>query len=77
MIEYNIRKYTDNSEENFLQIEIIKPNQFNNDIIKIDETYDSLFEIYILLKSDDVEMIQDYLNDLIQIDDAPYKRGEN
>ena len=77
MIEYNIRKYTDNSEENFLQIEIIKPNQFNNDIINIDETYDSLFEIYILLKSDDVEMIQDYLNDLIQIDDAPYKRGEN
>ena len=67
MIEYNIRKYTDNSEENFLQIEIIKPNQFNNDIINIDETYDSLFEIYILLKSDDVEMIQDYLNDLIQI----------
>ena len=49
MIEYNIRKYTDNSEENFLQIEIIKPNQFNNDIINIDETYDSLFEIYILL----------------------------
>ena len=77
MIEYNIRKYTDNSEENFLQIEIIKPNQFNNDIINIDETYDSLFEIYILLKSDDVEMIQDYLNDLLTIDDSPYRRGEN
>lgn len=77
MIQYNIRKYIDNGEENFLQIEIIKPNQFNNDIIDIDETYDSLFEIYILLKSDDVEMIQDYLIDLIQIDDSPYKRGEN
>ena len=77
MIQYNIRKYIDNGVENFLQIEIIKPNQFNNDIIDIDETYDSLFEIYILLKSDDADMIQDYLNDLIQIDDSPYRRGEN
>jgi hypothetical protein len=76
MIHYQIKKYVDNGEENFLQIEIIKPNEFNNDIVDIYETYETLLEIYILLKSNDGEMIEDYLNDLLQIDDSPHKRGE-
>ena len=76
MIEFRIKKYLDNGEENFLQIEIIT-DSFNNLIIDIDDTYETLLEIYILLKSDDGEMIEDYLNDLLQIDDSPYSRGEN
>ena len=76
MIEFRIKKYLDNGEENFLQIEIIT-DSFNNLIIDISETYDSLLEIYILLKSNDSEQIDDYLDDLLQLDDSPYKRGEN
>ena len=76
MIEFMIRKYLDNGEENFLQIEIIT-DSFNNLIIDISDTYDTLLEIYILLKSNDSEQIDDYLDDLLQLDDSPYKRGEN
>ena len=77
MIEYMIRKYLDNGEENFLQIEIIQEDSFNNLIIDISDTYDTLLEIYILLKSNDSEQIDDYLDDLLQVDDSPYSRGEN
>ena len=45
--------------------------------IDIDDTYETLLEIYILLKSDDGEMIEDYLNDLLTVYDSPYRRGEN
>ena len=76
MIEFRIKKYLDNGEENFLQIEIIT-DSFNNLIIDISDTYDTLLEIYILLKSNDSEQIDDYLDDLLQLDDSPYKRGEN
>ena len=77
MIEFRIKKYLDNGEENFLQIEIIQEDSFNNLIIDISDTYDTLLEIYILLKSNDSEQIDDYLDDLLQLDDSPYKRGEN
>ena len=77
MIEFRIKKYLDNGEENFLQIEIIQEDSFNNLIIDISDTYDTLLEIYILLKSNDSEQIDDYLNDLLQEDDSPYSRGEN
>ena len=71
MIYYRIKKYLDNGEENSLQIEIILNDSFNNKIIDVPGTHDDLFELYILLNSDDLEMIENRLNELLEIDDIP------
>ena len=71
MIKFKIKKYSDNGEEIFFLVEIIKEDHFNNDIIDINGDYETLLEIYILLKSDNVKEIQEYLSELIQDDDIP------
>mgnify|MGYP003671186991 FL=1 len=70
MIHCQIKKYVDNGEERFLQIEIIQEEQFNNSIIDVDGSHD-LFELYVLLNSDDLELIEERLTELIQADDVP------
>ena len=69
MIYYRIKKYLDNGEENSLQIEIILNDSFNNKIIDVPGSHDDLFELYILLNSDDLEMIENRLNELLEVDD--------
>ena len=69
MIYYRIKKYLDNGEENSLQIEIILNDSFNNKIIDVDGSHDDLLELYILLNSDDLEMIENRLNELLEVDD--------
>ena len=69
MIHYQIKKYIDNGHENSLQIEIILNDSFNNKIIDVDGSHDDLLELYILLNSDDLEMIENRLNELLEIDD--------
>ena len=71
MIHYQIKKYIDNGEENSLQIEIILNDSFNNSIKDVDGSHDDLLELYILLNSDDLEMIENRLNELLEIDDIP------
>tara|TARA_R110002110_G_scaffold63207_1_gene175938 strand:- start:1275 stop:1523 length:249 start_codon:yes stop_codon:yes gene_type:complete len=71
MIHCQIKKYVDNGEERFLQIEIIQEEQFNNSIIDVDGSHDDLFELYVLLNSDDLELIEERLTELIQADDVP------
>ena len=70
MINYQIKKYLDNGEERFLQIEIVT-NEFNNTIIDIDGDYEELFNIYILLNSNNNDKIQEFLIDECQVDDIP------
>ena len=85
MIVYKY-KFTDNSNELNLVVEIVKTESFNNDFIPINDSNKNILEIYKMLSyanypsvtdSDNHELIQDYLSDLIQDDDSPYKRGEN
>jgi len=58
-----------------LSIEIIDDSEFNNDIYSIDDS--EAKEIYLLLISDNIKEIQEYLSELITVDDSPYRRGEN
>lgn len=74
MIQYKLN-YSDKSNIQYLEIEIINNNCFINDSYIIEE--EESREIYLLLISGNKKEIQDYLNDLIQINDSPYKRGEN
>ena len=63
-----------------LLVKIIDSNKFTNEIYEIDGNKKALREIFIGLTDNSIketEEIQDYLQDLIQIDDSPYKRGEN
>ena len=69
MIQYQIKKYIDNGEERFLQVEILQEDSFNNKIIDVNSDYADLLELYILLNSDDLEMIENRLNELLEIDD--------
>ena len=68
MINFKIKNYSDNGEEIFFNIEIIT-NSFNNLIIPIEETYKEAFEVYVLLKSNNSEYIDEYLEQLIESDD--------
>ena len=54
MIQYQIKKYIDNGEERFLQVEILQEDSFNNKIIDVNSDYADLLELYILLNSDDL-----------------------
>ena len=79
MIQYKV-KFNYDDDECELLVEIIDDEQFNNDTYSIDGNQEALREIFIDLTDKDLkesELIQDYLTDLIQDDDAPYKRGEN
>ena len=77
MIKFKIKNYSDNGEEIFFLVEIIKDDHFTNDIFPIEEGYKTNFEIYQLLKSDKIKEIQEFLTDLIHIENDPYSRGEN
>lgn len=74
MIQYKLH-YSDKSDMQLLEIEIINNDSFNNDSYSIDDS--EAKEIYLLLISEFKNLIQDYLQDLIQVDDSPYSRGEN
>ena len=83
MIEF-ILHYSDKSNIQQLEIEIINNNSFINDSYIIDDS--EAKEIYLLLSQDKNDIhynrlyfrpIQDYLTDLLTIDDSPYSRGEN
>lgn len=79
MIEYNT-DFKFNKGGAVLLVEIIDSNKFTNEIYEIDGNDKALREIFIELTDKDLkesEMIQDWLQDLIQFDDSPYKRGEN
>ena len=83
MIEF-ILHYSDKSNIQQLEIEIINNNSFINDSYIIDDS--EAKEIYLLISQDKNDIhynslyfrpIQDYLTDLLTIDDSPYSRGEN
>jgi len=74
MIKY-ILHYSDKSNIQQLEVEIINDFEFINNSYSIEDS--EAKEIYLLLISDNKKEIQDYLNDLITIDDSPYSRGEN
>ena len=79
MIKYEI-DFKFNQGGAVLLVKIIDSNKFTNEIYEIDGNKKALREIFIGLTDNNIketEEIQDYLNDLIQIDDSPYKRGEN
>lgn len=63
MIEYKLN-YSDKSNIQYLEIEIINNNCFINDSYIIDDSESK--EIYLLLISDNKKEIQDYLLELIQ-----------
>ena len=79
MIKYEI-DFKFNQGGAVLLVKIIDSNKFTNEIYEIDGNKKALRELFIDLSNDDLkesEEIQDYLQDLIQIDDSPYRRGEN
>lgn len=63
MIQYKLN-YSDKSNIQYLEIEIINNNCFINDSYIIEEEESK--EIYLLLISDNKKEIQDYLLELIQ-----------
>tara|TARA_R110001599_G_C12081297_1_gene645124 strand:- start:313 stop:516 length:204 start_codon:yes stop_codon:yes gene_type:complete len=63
MIQYKL-SYSDKSNIQYLEIEIINNNSFINDSYIIEEEESK--EIYLLLISDNKKEIQDYLLELIQ-----------
>ena len=63
MIQYKL-SYSDKSNIQYLEIEIINNNSFINDSYIIDESESK--EIYLLLISEFKNLIQDYLLELIQ-----------
>lgn len=85
MIEYNIDFKFNTKGGAVLLVEIIDDNKFTNEIYEIDGNKKALRELFIDLTNDDEknnilkesEEVQDWLEDLIQNDDSPYKRGEN
>ena len=79
IIDYKVKFNYDNDEAELL-VEIINEEQFNNDVYSVDGNQEALKEIFIDLTNKDLkgsDWIQDWLEDLIQNDDSPYKRGEN
>ena len=71
MIYYQIKKYLDNGKERFLQIEILQEESFNNLIIDVNGSHEDLFELYVLLNSNDLDLIEERLEELLEIDDVP------
>ena len=71
MIHYQIKKYLDNGKERFLQIEILQEESFNNLIIDVNGSHEDLFELYVLLNSNDLDLIEERLEELLEIDDVP------
>ena len=71
MIHYQIKKYLDNGKERFLQIEILQEDSFNNLYFDVDGSHEDLFELYVLLNSDDLELIEERLTELLEVDDIP------
>ena len=71
MIKYKLN-YSDKNNIQLLEVEIINDYSFINNTFLIDDL--EAKEIYLLLISDNKKEIQDYLKELIQVDDSPYKR---
>ena len=67
-------KYTDDSENQWLTLKDDVEAVFNNPEFDFDG--DEAKEIYELLISDNEYDIQDFLEECLQEDDAPYRRGE-
>ena len=63
MIQYKLN-YSDKSNIQYLEIEIINNDSFINDTYHVEE--EEAKEIYLLLISDNKKEIQDYLLELIQ-----------
>ena len=68
MIKY-ILHYSDKSNIQQLEIEIINDFEFINNSYSVDDA--EAKEIYLLLISDNKKEIQEYLSELIQDDDIP------
>tara|TARA_R110000824_G_scaffold114082_2_gene264352 strand:- start:979 stop:1200 length:222 start_codon:yes stop_codon:yes gene_type:complete len=68
-------KYADNMDRQGLIIKINVEGVFNNP--EFDFEGDESREIYQLLTSDNKKEIQEFLEDCLQDDDSPYRRGEN
>ena len=67
MIQY-ILHYSDKNDIQLLNVEIIDDSEFYNDVYPIDDS--EAKEIYFLLTSDNKKEINDYLLELIQLDDV-------
>ena len=73
-MKYSYR-YADNMERQGLILVINVDKVFNNPEFDFDG--DEAREIYELLISGNKKEIQEFLEDCLQEDDAPYRRGEN
>lgn len=67
-------RYADNIDRQGLLIKIDVDGVFNNPEFPFDN--DEAKEIYLLLISGNEKEIQEFLEECLQKDDAPYRRGE-